>query len=107
VLCVEAQRQNILNRCSWAQELINEHGADNVLYVNLCGSLPADTRSALNDNVVDCNMTDGYCHSLEELLLLSATVHQIRVRRTDLIEDSTVVEVRYEQRTSTGQEHGA
>ena len=42
---------------------------------------------------------------LEELL--SATVHQIRVRRTDLIEDSTVVEVRYEQRTSTGQEHGA
>ena len=42
---------------------------------------------------------------LEELL--SATVHQIRVRRTDLIEDSTVVEVRYEQLTSTGQEHGA
>ena len=42
---------------------------------------------------------------LEELL--GATVHQIRVRRTDLIEDSTVVEVRYEQRTSTGQEHGA
>lgn len=42
---------------------------------------------------------------LEELL--SATVHQIRVRRTDLIEDSTMVEVRYEQRTSTGQEHGA
>ena len=42
---------------------------------------------------------------LEELL--SATVHQIRVRRTDLIEDSTVVEVRYEQRASTGQEHGA
>ena len=42
---------------------------------------------------------------LEELL--GATVHQIRVRRTDLIEDSTVVEVRYEQRTSTGREHGA
>lgn len=42
---------------------------------------------------------------LEELL--GATVHQIRVRRTDLIEDSTVVEVRYEQRTSTGKEHGA
>ena len=42
---------------------------------------------------------------LEELL--SATVHQIRVRRTDLIEDSTVVEVRYEQRAATGQEHGA
>jgi hypothetical protein len=42
---------------------------------------------------------------LEELL--GATVHQIRVRRTDLIEDSTVVEVRYEQRTRTGMEHGA
>jgi len=74
VLCVEAQKQSVLNRCSWAQELIDEHGADNVLYVNLCGNLPADTRSVLSDNVVDCNMTDGYCHSLEELLLLSATV---------------------------------
>ena len=42
---------------------------------------------------------------LEELL--GANVHQIRVRRTDLIEDSTMVEVRYEQRTSTGREHGA
>jgi hypothetical protein len=42
---------------------------------------------------------------LEELL--EATVHHIRVRRTDLIEDSTMVEVRYEQRTSTGREHGA
>jgi hypothetical protein len=42
---------------------------------------------------------------LEELL--GARIHQIRVRRTDLIEDSTVVEVRYEQLTSTGKEHGA
>ena len=42
---------------------------------------------------------------LEELL--NARVHQIRVRRTDLIEDSTVVEVRYELQSDTQPERPA
>jgi len=42
---------------------------------------------------------------LEELL--NARVHQIRVRRTDLIEDSTVVEVRYELQSNTQSERPA
>jgi hypothetical protein len=74
VICVEALKEVVFSRCLWSQELIDEHGADNILYVNLCSGLSAHIRTELNDNVVDCNMTDGYCHSLEELLLLSATV---------------------------------
>jgi hypothetical protein len=75
VICIEAHhKKGILSYCAWSQELIDEHGSDNILYVNLCSGLPPDIRAALNDNVVDCNVTDGYCHSLEELLLLCATV---------------------------------
>jgi hypothetical protein len=74
VVCVEAHKEIIFSRGFWYRELVDEHGADNILYVNLCSALPADLRTALNDNVVDSNMTDGYCHSLEDLLLLSATV---------------------------------
>jgi hypothetical protein len=74
ILCVEAHHKQGILTCTWSQELIDEHGADNILYVNLCSGLPPEIRAALDDNVVDCNMTDGYCHSLEELLLLSATV---------------------------------
>ena len=42
---------------------------------------------------------------LEELL--NARVHQMRVRRTDFIEDCTVVEVRYEYRNSAESEQSA
>jgi hypothetical protein len=74
VICVEAHKESTFSSCFWYEGLAHEHGADNILYVNLCSGLPTHIRTALNDNVVDCNMTDGYCHSLEELLLLSATV---------------------------------